>query len=343
MSASTGGIGRHAASLAVRFVAAGHRVCIFCPTETMRAHELADTGARLLPLRGLRLARRADVVHAHGYKAGALAAVPTRLGGPPLVVTWHNAILGRGRSALLGRALQRLTARAADLTLGASSDLVETALDLGARQARLGPVAAPLLPPAVKEPTRLRADLGLEAGELLVLTVSRLAPQKNLGLLLDVARRLRSRQDLRFLVVGDGPLRDSLASRIAADHSRVTLLGRRDDIADLLTAADLALLTSWWEARALVAQEALQFGVPLVSTRVGGIEELVGDAAVLVRPDDAAQAAAAVAELADDPARRAQLAAAGRVRAAGWPDEDDVAADVLAAYAEVLDGSTSGR
>ena len=96
------------------------------------------------------------------------------------------------------------------------------------------------------------------------------------------------------MIVGEGPLRTELEARVAADRSQVRLLGHRDDIASLLAAADIALLTSTWEARALVAQEALLAGVPLVSTRVGGIEELVGDAAVLVEPGDLA---AAVREL----------------------------------------------
>ena len=75
-----------------------------------------------------------------------------------------------------------------------------------------------------------------------------------------------------------GRARSSLQRRIA-EHLQVRLLGHSDDIGSLLAAADLALLTSTWEARALVAQEALLAGVPLVSTRVGGIEELVGSAA----------------------------------------------------------------
>ena len=112
----------------------------------------------------------------------------------------------------------------------------------------------------------------------MVLTVSRLAPQKNLGLLADVAAAVRDRADLQFVVVGEGPERPALERRIADDGSRIRLLGHRDDMPSLLHAADLALLTSTWEARALVAQEALLSGLPLISTRVGGIEELVGDA-----------------------------------------------------------------
>jgi glycosyltransferase involved in cell wall biosynthesis len=251
------------------------------------------------------------------------------------VVTWHNAILGRGRSAAAGRLLQRGVARAADLTLGASSDLVAVATALGARRARLGPVAAPVLPAATTERAELRASLGLGPDDVAVLTVSRLAPQKNLSMVLDVAAAVRDRPQLQFLVVGAGPERGGLQQRIDVEKLPVSMLGRREDIADLLAAADLALLVSTWEARALVAQEALLAGLPLVSTRVGGIEELVGGAAVLVELDDVAAAAAAVTRLADDPGERRRLSAAGRARAAGWPDEDQVALDVLAAYAEV--------
>ena len=85
------------------------------------------------------------------------------------------------------------------------------------------------------------------------------------------------------------------------------MLGRSDDIGSLLAAADLALLTSTWEARALVAQEALLAGVPLVSTRVGGIEELVGSAAVLVPPGDVEEAARQIVALADNPDERRRL------------------------------------
>ena len=338
LTASTGGIGRHVASLLPRFVDRGHRVVVFCPEVTAVAQDFAALRVPVRPLRDLARARTADVVHAHGYKAGALAAAATVLARPPLVVTWHNAILGAGGAAAAGRLLQVGVARVADLTLGASSDLVETARQAGARHARLGPVAAPVLPQAQQDRESVRRELGVAPDEVLVLTVSRLAPQKNLGLVLDVAGALAGRARTTFAVVGEGPERGALERRIGAESLPVRLLGRRDDIAGFLGAADLALLTSTWEARALVAQEALLAGLPLVSTRVRGIEELVGSAAVLVDLDDAAGAAAAVARLAADPEERRRLALAGRQQAAAWPDEDQVADDVLAAYAEVIAG-----
>jgi glycosyltransferase involved in cell wall biosynthesis len=346
LSASTGGIGRHVADLARRLAGLGHDVTVLCPPATTAAHDFA--GLDVGPPRRLARLSRVDVVHAHGYKAAAAALPWTRLYGVPLVVTWHNAVLAGGAAGRAGHALQALVARGADLTLGASEDLVRAAQAAGARRAELGPVAAPrLVPPAVSR-DRYRSDLGLGPGDVVVLTLGRLAPQKNLGLVLDVAARLAERPDLTFLLAGGGPLHDALAARAAREGTRVRLLGPVDDVASLLAAADLMLLTSTWEARALVAQEALLAGLPLVSTRVGGIEELVGDAAVLVAPDDAAAAAAAVLALADDPARRAALAAAGRRRARRWPDEESVARDLAATYARLVSGrgrghSTRGR
>ncbi|HZA04104.1 MAG TPA: glycosyltransferase family 4 protein [Propionibacteriaceae bacterium] len=338
LTASTGGIGRHVASLVPRLVQRGHAVRVFCPPLTATTHELAEAGADVRPLGDLlaRGVRGAEVVHAHGYKAAARAWAGARLAGPPLVVSWHNAVLpdhpARGRARLL----QRLVARGADLTLGASADLVAEAQRLGARRARLLPVAAPPVPVTRMSRRAARAALGVAPAEVLVLTVARLAPQKNLGLVLDVAAALRDHRGLRFAVAGEGPEQAALAERIATERLPVTLLGHRDDLGALLAAADIALLTSTWEARALVAQEALLAGLPLVSTAVGGVPDLVGDAAILVPPGNPAAAARAVAELADDPAERARLADAGRRQAATWPTEDDVVTELLTAYADLV-------
>ncbi len=140
----------------------------------------------------------------------------------------------------------------------------------------------------------------------------------------------------QVVIAGDGPQEAELAARIAAEQLPVRLLGRRTDIADLLAAADLCVLPSVWEARSLTAQEALRSGTPLVATRVGGIPELVGDAAELVPAGDAAALATAVRAVLADPDRADRLAAAGRVRAATWPDEAGTARSLVAVYRELL-------
>jgi glycosyltransferase involved in cell wall biosynthesis len=338
LTASTGGIGRHVASIAPRLEQRGHQTRVFCPKATAEVQRFKELGLDVWPLTSMRRFVGVDLVHAHGLKAGWLALPIAWMFSVPLVVTWHNALLGDGLVSAAGRQTQRAVAMGADLTLAASSDLVAQARRLGAKNVRLSPVAAPEPPPALINREEQRRNLGADPHDTIVLTVSRLAPQKNLGMVLDIAGAVHSRPDLRFVVVGEGPERDGLQRRISDERLQVRLLGRREDMGSLLAAADLALLTSTWEARALVAQEALLAGVPLISTRVGGISELVGSAAVLIPPGDVDEAARQILILADDPDEHRRLREAGLHQAATWPNEDDVADDLVRAYSEVSRG-----
>ena len=335
LTASTGGIGRHVASIAPRLEQRGHQIRVFCPEVTADAQGFKELGLDVWSLASLRRFIGADLVHAHGLKAGWLGLPIAWMFRVPLVVTWRNAVLGDGLAPAAVRQTLRAVAMGADLTLGASRDLVAQATRLGARNARLSPVAAPALPAAKISRDDQRRALGAATDDTVILTVSRLAPQKNLGMVLDIAAAVYDRPDLRFVIVGDGPEREALQLRIREERLQVSLLGRSDDIGSLLAAADLALLTSTWEARALVAQEALLAGLPLVSTRVGGIEELVGSAAVLVPLGDVEEAARQIVFLADNPDGRRRLTEAGLRQAATWPDEDDVVDDLVRAYADV--------
>jgi glycosyltransferase involved in cell wall biosynthesis len=116
----------------------------------------------------------------------------------------------------------------------------------------------------------------------------------------------------------------------------VVLLGRRDDVADLVRAADVCVLPSRWEARSLTAQEVLRAGTPLVATRTGGLPGLLGSAAELVPVGDDAALADAVVRLLTDPGAAARLADAGRRQAATWPDEAATARRLVAVYRELL-------
>lgn len=95
------------------------------------------------------------------------------------------------------------------------------------------------------------------------------------------------------------------------------------------------MLPSRWEARSVLAQQALVAGVPLVASRVGGIPELVGDGAALVPYGDPGALAATVLRLLDDAPGRRELARRGRRQAASWPTEDATVAQVLSVYDEL--------
>ena len=130
---------------------------------------------------------------------------------------------------------------------------------------------APILGRSTVTAARTRSELGADGP--LVVTVGRLAEQKGLPLLLAAAGLLRA-----FAAGSRAPLfvarrRRAAGGRIAAPHRRralpVRLLGRRDDVPDLLAAADVVVVPSSWEGQPLVVQEALRAGAPLVATAVG--------------------------------------------------------------------------
>ncbi|MFG2230451.1 glycosyltransferase family 4 protein [Streptomyces sp. NPDC048723] len=338
------GSSAHVRSLATGLAARGVRVTVCAPVQAEGEYDFTGAGAQFAPdaVSVLRAAcAGADLVHAHGVRAGMRAALAIRGRRVPLVVSWHGeGPTAAGALGRLGRMLERHVARAAAVVLGASSDQVDAARLRGARDARLAPVAVPAGPAgpeAAADPGKVRAELGAVERPLLI-AVGSLVPHRGYSVLLDAAREWRGLDPAPLLVIaGEGPLRAELSRRIEAEGLPVRLLGRRRDAAQLLAAADLAVLPSRWEARALLAQEALRVGVPLVATAVGGVPELVGEGAVLVPPGEPGPLASAVTGLLADPDRRAALVAAGRVQAATWPSEDDTVAQVLSVYDELME------
>jgi glycosyltransferase involved in cell wall biosynthesis len=352
LASSTGGVGQHVTSLVRGLAADGATVTVCGPAATEEQFGFTRTGSnvRFVPIeipanptpsdgRAIGALRRVltgpiDVVHAHGLRAGLVAALarPTQ----PLIVTWHNAVLATGLRGQASRLAERVVARAARVTLGASQDLVDRASALGAADARLAPVAAPAAAAPRRSRAAVHAELGIERDRPMILSVGRLHPQKRYDVLVDAAARWRALDPSPIVVVaGSGPAYLQLAARISAERAPVLLLGHRGDVPDLLAAADLAVVTSDWEARQLFAQEALHAGVPLVATAVGGLPELVGDAAVLVPAGDVDAVATAVADLLADPDRRDELRRRGTARAADWPAEQQTVDQVRAVYAEV--------
>jgi glycosyltransferase involved in cell wall biosynthesis len=367
LGTSAGGVGRHVHSVAAGLSTRGAQVVVFGPPETEELFDFTGTGARFAPVeisdrprpvgdartvarlrRSLRGMSGADVVHAHGLRAGGLAVAalagivpgPLRFsrGGPPLVVTLHNAVIAGGLTAVAYGMLERLVARGAAVVLGVSPDLENRMRALGARQVgrALVPAPPPARAPGPAEAAGLRAELGV-GDRRLILSVGRLARQKGLPTLLDAAAGWAAAAPAPLVaIVGDGPLEDELRGRIEREGLPVRLLGRRSDVPALLAAADVVVVPSVWEGQPLLVQEALRAGRPLVATRVGGIPELVEDAAVLVPPGDAAALREAVAQVLDDPVLAAALGAAALRRAAGLPGEAAAVRQLVTLYRDLV-------
>ncbi|ASU84594.1 glycosyltransferase family 1 protein [Nocardiopsis gilva YIM 90087] len=357
---SSGGVGNHVRSLSEGLVARGHRVAVIGPPETGEHFGFAATGARFaavdigaLPRPGTDvvaaaklsgLLARADVVHAHGIRAGALCALA---GAAPLVVTVHNAPPElSGPRALVFPALERVVARRADVVLGVSSDLVDRMRSRGARRVLPAVVTAPPMPAARTSRAQVRAGLGISDARPLLLVVARLAAQKGLEVLLDAASMISAGPDEPaaraagaepplIAVAGDGPLREALSQRIDAEDLPVRLLGHRSDIPDLLAAADMFVLPSLWEGPSLVIMEALRAGLPVVATRVGGIPDLYEDVALLVPPGDAVALADGATRVLGDPGLAAKMRADAARAAERLPTVEDTLRQVDGIYASL--------
>lgn len=317
-----------------------------------RPRPVGDVRA-VLRLRRLLAAMRPDLVHAHGLRAGAFAALALTLRGgirgvvprgqrggrrrPALVVTVHNAPPAQARLAAIYGVLERLVARRADVALCVSPDLSDQMRKLGARDVRRAVVAAPDLPvPDLPVPGPRSVELAA-AGRPVVLGVGRLAPQKGFSTLLAAAAGWRGRQPAPLVVIaGSGPLADDLARSARELEVDARFLGARDDVAGLLGAADVFVLPSRWEGQPLILQEALRAGRPIVAADVGGVRDLTGDdAALLVPASDPAALSRAVLAVLDDPDLAGTLAKAALARAASLPTEADAAAAALGLYRQL--------
>ncbi len=170
--------------------------------------------------------------------------------------------------------------------------------------------------PAAEAVEAARARLGISAGDRVILGVFRLSKEKNpLCFLRTVAEVARRVERLRVLIVGVGPLGDSLAKEVEDRGLArvVTFLGRRDDVNVLMSLANLLLLTSDHEGLPNVVLEAQLMGLPVVATDAGGTREAVepGASGLICRRGDSDALAAACAGILGDPKRAHAMARAG--------------------------------
>ena len=311
------------------------------------------SGADLKALRQLKqLAATVEVIHAHGLRAGALAVLAAKrlpaAKRPRVVVTLHNLPVGSAPTRLVGKALHLVVVKGADYVLTVSPDLLEKAKQLGLKAGEIAVVPAPArgcadcscmdhaAQPEISQDSAQSSDAGpgVDSGSgygassaasfgaaPCLLTIARLAPQKGLDLLLEVATLIKQRGiDFTWLVAGDGPLKAQLNQQIAAAALPVKLLGRREDIGALLSQADVVVQTSYWEGQPLTLREAMQAGRAIVATDVGGSAYTLAGCGQLVEPQAGPLADAVVAVI-SDPKRRESLEAASRAAVAKIPGE----------------------
>lgn len=281
-----------------------------------------------LDLRALRALRqtlrgaRPDVLHTHNAVAHYYAAAAAiGLGISCVINTRHGMGAVRDsrrldrlyRTALLG------TDVAVSVCRAGQDRFVEAGVIPVAKAVVVpnGVVMAGIDARTVQFRARLLAELGRPATSLVLGTVGRLSPVKDHATLLRAVQQLRlSNRAVELVVVGDGETRTVLEAQARAlkIDDCVHFLGMRQDVAQLLPAFDVFVLSSISEGYSLALVEAAAAALPIVATQVGGNADIVaeGRTGLLVPARDAEALAAAVARLADDAGMRQRMGDAGR-------------------------------
>jgi glycosyltransferase involved in cell wall biosynthesis len=262
-----------------------------------------------------------DVLHAHSplVATGArlvVLTIPTAR-RPKLVVTLHN--MWRSHRLPI-RIIDRCTYRVDDARLTVS-EAVRRSLPRRASQQAITLIHGidVELIAASADRTGARRELGVGDDEILVGTVANLRPTKGYPDLLAAAQRVTEARDgIRFVAVGQGPQLDELTALHEASRlgDRFRFLGYRSDVPRVASGFDIFCMSSRHEGLPVAVMEALVLGIPVVSTDVGGIGEIVTDGreGLLVPVANPELLARALLDLAEDPERREACAAAAAKR-----------------------------
>ena len=282
---------------------------------------------------------------------------------PRAVVTVHDLILlvmrhlyepGKPLRYRVGRALDRQVLRRARLLItdsAASRDDIVRLFRLPPERVRVAPlgVTGRFRPQPAEAVAAVRARYRLERPFLLY--VGGIDPRKDVPRLLEAWGGLRARRaGVPDLALGGAIERDPhfpallrQAQRLgAADALRVLGFVADEDLPALLTAAEAFVFPSLYEGFGLPPLEAMACGTPVVASGAGSLGEVLGDAALLVRPGEAGSLADGIARLLDDGALRAALRERGLARAATFTWER-TARETLAAYREAHERARGGR
>lgn len=326
-----GGIQRHVLDLAQFLRENGHSVILsgdqggWSPNSDdpdffeLELGQIADSGGSLfhrisemLPvarkLRSLLKNRQIEIIHAHETAPLIIARIASVGLGIPVVFTYHGSDPGRAPS------VARTARRCADWSISPSRISLDSLISLGlpaenTRVMGLGVHPLPEIPERKVQEFR-QAMLGPN-GKILISSLSRLAHQKGIDMMIEVARKIRDqRDDIVIAVGGHGPYEDLVDrwAEVAQVSDTIKFMGPVSDVATVLAASDMYLLTSRWEALPISIVEAFRSGLPVVATDCGGVKELVNPSVGGVVPvGDTNAIAEMIIDLADNQDLRLQM------------------------------------
>lgn len=328
-----GGAEHVVANLADELVKLGHKVKIaYLTGEVMVSPkspeiELISIGMNssknfikaYLSLRSIVKKFKPDVVHSHMFHSNIISRLlRLTISVPKIISTAHSSNEG-GKLRILA---YRFTDNLANISVNVSRDAVEEFVSKGAvRSGRMVTVVNGINTDKFEFDSsariKLRSQLSINDVKI-ILAVGRLDVPKDYPNLLNAIVSLKNqRQDFKVFIVGDGPLKNTLhkLTEYLEIDSFVSFLGIRNDIKELMSAADIYVMSSAWEGLPMVVLEAMACERFIVATDCGGISEVVGSSGSIVEPKNnvlLAQALNKALDLSDD--ERSNLGVAARQR-----------------------------
>ena len=295
-----------------------------------------------------------DIVHTHKYKDNILGAVAAKIAGVPHVVRTVHGLSEpfKGIESLRMRIYQLcdrgVTHLCVSKLIAVSSDIEKVlCLKYGAQRViriHNGVDLEGLDRGNARD--EVRRELGVDSECLLIGTVGRLTTIKGHEYLLKTAQLvLQKRRDVKFVIVGDGPLRvglQNLAAQLRITEN-VAFLGHQDDASSLMEAMDIFVLPSLHEGIPMAILEAMALGRPVVASRVGGIPEVITDGVhgLLVSAGDPAGIAQACLKLIGDRGFAERCGRAGRVRVAQQFSSDVMGGKIANLYRQLVGNGRS--
>jgi glycosyltransferase involved in cell wall biosynthesis len=261
-----------------------------------------------------------DIVHTHLFKSDLHGRLAARLAGIPVVISTLHNCHNWAKNPILGR-VYGANARLADHIIAVSNEV----RDYSIRYSHIDPKKITTIANAVplarfrdnrsfRAKIRQEFNISLEAPVIGI--IARLTEQKDHGNFLRAAQIiLKSTPETIFLIVGDGPLGDTLkefAISLGIQNS-VIFCGARQDVPAVMGTLDILVFSSRWEGLPVALLEGLASSLPVVATSVGGIPGVIqnGFTGFLVPPADSNALASSCISLINDAALRERIARAG--------------------------------
>lgn len=307
-------------------------------------HPVRDAQA-IAALRGAMRGFAPDLVSTHSSKAGIAGRIAARWAGAPSLFTAHGWAFTEGVPEPRRRIYRTMEQGAAPLSariVCVSAHDRRLGVACGIRGDRLVTIRNGM--PDIPESLRARPGRGTGGAGLRLVMTARFDRQKDHRTML---LALREVEGARIDFVGDGPDQRAVAdlAETLGVADRVSFLGRRSDVAEILAGAQAFVLSSHWEGFPRSTLEAMRAGLPTVVSDVGGAAEAVteGGTGFIVPRGDVGALALALRRLSADPALRDRLGTAARARYEAEFTFERMYAETIRVYEEVRRRATTGR